>query len=73
MSIAIEDYRKLSIEERIQLVDDIWDSIEEDMPPLELTEEDKAELRRRADAHYADPASSEPWEQVRERIFHSSG
>ena len=70
MTVVIGDYRKLSIEERLELVGDIWDSIVEDGgPPLELTAEQLAEFDRRVAAHRADPQSSAPWEQVRERVF----
>ena len=64
------DYMKLSISERIQLVEDIWDSIALEAPDsFELSEDQKADLHRRAAAHYADPASAIPWEQVRIKLF----
>jgi len=64
------DYMKLSISERIQLVEDIWDSIALEAPDsFELSEDQKADLHRRAAAHHADPASAIPWEQVRIKLF----
>ena len=41
---------KLPIEDRIRLVEDIWDSIAADQLALDLTEAQKAELDKRLDA-----------------------
>ena len=46
--------RKLPIEERIKLVEDLWDSIAADQQALPLTPEQRAELDRRLDAFEAD-------------------
>ena len=62
------EYRKLPIPDRIQLVEDIWDSIAEDARALPLTDEQRAELDRRWAEHEADPASAIPWDQVREDL-----
>ncbi len=70
MAQSINDFRKLSVAERIQLVEDIWDSIAIESPDaLELTPEQRAELRRRLEAHRVDPSTSIPWEQVRAELF----
>ncbi len=58
----------LSIAERIQLVEDIWDSIAEVPDSLGLTEEQKTELDRRLDSYHQDPTSGSPWEEVLRRI-----
>ena len=42
---------------------------EERPGPLKLAAEERAELHLRLAAHRADPASSIPWEQVRETLF----
>ena len=64
------DFRQLALSERIQLVEDIWDSIMEETPGgLELTPSQRAELDRRWEEHQADPASGVPWEQVRASLF----
>ncbi len=46
--------RTLPIEERIQLVEDIWDSIAADQSALPMTDEQRSELDRRLDAYEAD-------------------
>ncbi|TAK90066.1 MAG: addiction module protein [Burkholderiaceae bacterium] len=61
---------KLSVSERIQLVEDIWDSIAaEASTTIELSQEQKTELQRRVTAHHADPSTAVPWEQVRSTLF----
>ena len=49
------DILRLSISERIQLVQDIWDSIAEVPDSVLLTDEQKAELDRRLDAYHKAP------------------
>ena len=46
--------QQLSIEERIKLVEDLWDSIAADQQALRLTAEQKSELDRRLDAYATD-------------------
>ncbi len=62
------DILRLSISERIQLVQDIWDSIAEVPDSVLLTDEQKAELDRRLDAYHKDPNVGSPWAVVRERF-----
>lgn len=70
MNTAILNYRSLPLSERIELVEDIWDSIaEETTASVQLSQEQRAELHRRLTAHRADPSSSIPWEQVRATLF----
>jgi putative addiction module component (TIGR02574 family) len=45
---------QLPVEERIKLVEDLWDSIAVDQRALRLTAEQKAELDRRLDAYEID-------------------
>jgi putative addiction module component (TIGR02574 family) len=44
----------LSIDERIRLVEDLWDSIAADQSALSLTRDQKAEIDRRLDAYAMD-------------------
>ena len=45
---------KLPVDERIKLVEELWDSIAFDQKALPLTDEQKAELDRRLDAYEVD-------------------
>ena len=67
-TLAIADVMRLSVSERIQLVEDIWDSIAEFPETVSLTDEQKAELDRRLDAYHLNPDAGAPWGVVRERI-----
>ena len=58
----------LSIPERIQLVEDIWDTIAEVPEEVGLTEEQKAELDQRLAAYHRNPDEGSPWGMVRERV-----
>ncbi len=46
--------RQLPLEERIRLVEDLWDSIAAYQQALQLTAEQKAELDRRLNAYKSD-------------------
>jgi len=70
MSNPAPDYRLLSVSERIQLVGDIWDSIVAENPgSVQLTPAQRAEVRRRVEAHDADPGSAVSWDSVRSELF----
>ena len=49
-----EKLQELPVEERIRIVEDLWDSIAADQKALPLTPEQKAELDRRLDAYEID-------------------
>ncbi len=61
-SLGIE---RLSVDERIALVEEIWDSIAEVTP---LTEAQRRELDRRLEDHEANPDDVVPWEAVKAAI-----
>ena len=53
--------------ERIQLVEDLWDSIAQEDAPLPLSDAKRDELRRRKERFLAHPASGRTWEQVKQQ------
>jgi len=55
---------QLSIEERLRLVQEIWDSIAAEVEQLPLTDSQRQEVDRRLAAHRANPQAAIPWEQV---------
>ncbi|MGC4007016.1 MAG: addiction module protein [Pirellulales bacterium] len=57
---------RLSIDERLVLVTEIWDSIAEGNAAVRTTEEQKQEIRRRIAEHLSNPDDSIPWEQIEE-------
>jgi putative addiction module component (TIGR02574 family) len=68
ITIPLSDLLKLSPAERIQLAQDLWDSIPEEFSGLPLSEEQRAELDRRLAAHEQDPSSALSHEEVRARL-----
>jgi putative addiction module component (TIGR02574 family) len=65
---TLEEILKLSVSERIQLVEDIWDSIVFSPESLPLTDAQKAELGRRLADYRANPSAGRTWEEVRESL-----
>ena len=68
MQTADLDISRLSVAERIQLAEDLWDSVAADTGELPLTDAQRAELELRLADFERDAGSGEPWEVVRERI-----
>ena len=56
----------LSIDQKIRLVEDIWDNIaEHHAESIELTDEQKTELDRRIADYESIPSNVIPWEEVK--------
>lgn len=67
------DYRKLSVAERLQLVEDIWDSIAQDTGAVPVPPEVLDEAERRLAEHRRDPDSAVPWEGVKAELYKRDG
>lgn len=73
MNARSPDFRTLPISERIELVEDIWDSIAEETSGFfVLSADDRAEIHRRYAEHRAHPDSSLSWDDVRAELFRES-
>lgn len=59
---------RLSVAERILLVEEIWDSIAEEPEQPPLTEAQKQDLQRRLAAYKANPKAGSSWEEVKARV-----
>ena len=70
-AVDLNALRQLSVAERLQLVEDLWDSIAQDAPDeaLPVTPELAAELDRRIAEYERDRSTGQPWEVVRARIL----
>ena len=66
--ITAADALTLSIPERIQLVEDIWDTIATEPEAIELTEEEKRMIDERLEAYHRNPDVGSPWKDVYKRI-----
>ena len=65
----LEEIRKLSVAERLELVEEVWDSIVAEGDDLPVPESHRRELARRRQAHRDDPGDVVPWEEVRARLW----
>ena len=69
-NIKVTDTLKLSIPERIQLVEDIWDTIASETESIELTENEKKIIDERLEAYHKNPDEGSPWDEVYKRIVY---
>ena len=65
---SLADILELDVSERIQLVEDIWDSIAAAPDSVTLTDAQRVELERRLASHRQSPETASPWEEVKQRI-----
>jgi putative addiction module component (TIGR02574 family) len=56
------------VSERLQLVEDIWNSIADVPDALEITDEEKRLIDERLEANRGNPGAGSPWEEVIARI-----
>jgi putative addiction module component (TIGR02574 family) len=73
MSTQFEEILRLSVAERIQLAEDIWDSIAADPAALPLTDAQRQELDRRLESYAQNPDEGLPWEELKEKVRKSRG
>ena len=58
---------RLTVEERLSLVEEIWDSITSEAP-YTLPEHQQQDLQRRMANHAVHPNAGSPWEEVQARL-----
>jgi putative addiction module component (TIGR02574 family) len=68
MSVPIDEILNLSIKKRLELIEEIWDSIASDEDAIPLTSAQRRELDRRKRVHRSDPSAATPWSEVRDRL-----
>jgi len=66
MNTEFEQLFKLRRAERLQLVEDLWDSIAQADAELPVSEEKRDELCRRKARFLQHPSSGRAWEQVKQ-------
>jgi putative addiction module component (TIGR02574 family) len=59
---------RLSLAERILLVEELWDSIAATPEAIKLSEAHERDLQRRLDAYHDNPKAGSPWEEVKARL-----
>jgi putative addiction module component (TIGR02574 family) len=59
---------KLSADERLSLLEEIWDSLVDAPEAVPITDAQKGDLQRRLDAYKDNPKAGSPWEEVKARL-----
>ncbi|EFK96610.1 conserved hypothetical protein [sediment metagenome] len=67
--ISMADVLRLSVSERIQFVEDIWDTIATVPENIQLTEPQKKELDKRLANYHKNSSAGSPWQEVKKRIL----
>ena len=67
-SNPVENIKKLSVVERILIVEDIWDSIISSKESFPISDEQKKELDLRLEAYYKNPEEGRTWKEVKANI-----
>jgi putative addiction module component (TIGR02574 family) len=71
MNTQLQELRSLPISERVQLVEDLWDSIAQDASEITLGQDQIDLLDKRLDAADKDPRAGTHWEVAKQRIISS--
>ena len=69
MAVDLSKILELPIEERIELVQSIWDSVAAVPEAVQLTAAQREELEERVRDYRNNPEDGSPWPEVRERIL----
>ncbi|MBC8489516.1 MAG: addiction module protein [Bacteroidetes bacterium] len=67
-SEVLSQIKKLSVPERILIVEDIWDSIMLSNEQLSVTEKQKKDLNKRLTDYENDQTGGSDWPEVKNRI-----
>jgi putative addiction module component (TIGR02574 family) len=68
MSTVRKEILSLSVEDRRQLLEEIWDSLAETPAAIPVTDSQRKELARRRRAHARNPSAVKSWAEVRARL-----
>ena len=68
MSVNPADLAKLSVEEKLELISDLWDSIEASSSAPPLSESQSEALARRRSEGLNDPSSMIDWPAIRNEL-----
>jgi putative addiction module component (TIGR02574 family) len=69
MTIDSKQLKELTVEDRLTLLDAVWDSFDDCVVDFPIPESHKRELDRRLADEEATPNSGEPWEVVKKRLL----
>jgi putative addiction module component (TIGR02574 family) len=68
MSTVRKEIQSLSVTDRLQLLEEIWDSLVDTPEAIPVTDAQRKELARRRRSHARSPSAAKSWAQVRARL-----
>ena len=66
--LTSKEILNLSVKKRLEVIEEIWDSIASDEEAIPLTAAQRKELDRRKQVHLSDPSATVPWSAVHDRL-----
>lgn len=66
--MQVSEILQLSVAERVQIVEDIWDSIGKNPEELPLSEAEKLELDKRLESYKENPDEGIEWETLKKNL-----
>jgi len=69
IAATVNEIKALSVDERLAIVEAIWDSIVDDSDDLSVTPDERAFIERRLAAYLARPDDVVAWEDVKARAL----
>jgi len=66
--MQVSEILQLSVAERVQIVEDIWDSICKNPEELPLSEAEKLELDKRLESYKENPDEGIEWETLKKNL-----
>jgi len=68
MNSVLKEALSLSVADRLQLLEEVWDSLAATPEAIPVTDAQRKELARRRRAHARNPSAARSWRQVRSRL-----
>lgn len=67
-TLTLSEIAEMPIQQRIQLVEDIWNSIAAKPEAVPVPEWHKQELEKRLQAYHSNPDEGSTWSEVKQRV-----
>jgi putative addiction module component (TIGR02574 family) len=64
-TLSKDEIRELPVPQRLELIEELWDSIVENEQALPVTDAERKMLDEAIEEHRRDPNSARPWDEVR--------
>ena len=68
MPVNIDDIKKMPSEEKLKIIDALWQSIDDDIVEQELESEEDIILREREEAYKTGKMSFDTWQEAQKRL-----